>query len=69
MLSAVISWAGDVTLVGGALIGLLMWAGLALPVRSNTFNFEGCKMTNHVISSGYYLIALMVMGGMIGAWG
>ena len=52
VLSAVISWAGDVTLVGGALIGLLLWVGMALPVISNTFIFEGRKMVNHVISSG-----------------
>jgi len=26
-------------------------------------------MVNHVISSGYYLITLVVMGGIIGAWG
>jgi hypothetical protein len=69
VLSAVISWAGDVTLVGGALIGLLLWVGMALPVISNTFIFEGRKMVNHVISSGYYLITLVVMGGIIGAWG
>jgi hypothetical protein len=66
---AVTSRAGDVTLVGGALIGLLIWAGLALPVISNTFIFEGRKMTNHVTSSGCYLITLVVMGGIIGAWG
>jgi hypothetical protein len=65
----VISWAGDVTLVGGALIGLLLWVGMAVPVISNTFLFEGRKMVNHVISSGYYLITLVVMGGIIGAWG
>ena len=69
VLSAVISWAGDVTLVGGALIGLLLWVGMALPVISNTFIFEGRKMVNHVISSGYYLITLVVMGCIIGAWG
>jgi len=69
VLSAVISWAGDVTLVGGALIGLLLWVGMAVPVISNTFIFEGRKMANHVISSGYYLITLVVMGGIIGAWG
>ena len=69
VLSAVISWAGDVTLMGGALIGLLLWVGMALPVISNTFIFEGRKMVNHVISSGHYLITLVVMGGIIGAWG
>jgi len=69
VLSAVISWAGDVTLWGGVLIGLLLWVGMAVPVISNTFLFEGRKRINHVISTGYYLITLVVMGGIIGAWG
>jgi len=38
-------------------------------VSSNTFIFEGRKMTNHVTSCGCYLITLVVMGGIIGAWG
>lgn len=69
VLSAVISWAGDVSLWGGVLIGLLLWVGMAVPVISNTFLFEGRKRINHVISTGYYLITLVVMGGIIGAWG
>jgi len=69
VLSAVISWAGDVSLWGGVLIGLLLWVGMAVPVISNTFLFEGWKRINHVISTGYYLITLVVMGGIIGAWG
>ena len=69
VLSAVISWAGDVSLWGGVLIGLLLWVGMAVPVISNTFLFEGRKRINHVISTGCYLITLVVMGGIIGAWG
>lgn len=69
VLSAVISWAGDVSPWGGVLIGLLLWVGMAVPVISNTFLFEGRKRINHVISTGYYLITLVVMGGIIGAWG
>ena len=69
VLSAVISWAGDVSLWGGVLMGLLLWVGMAVPVISNTFLFEGCKRINHVISTGCYLITLVVMGGIIGAWG
>ncbi len=69
VMAAVIGWAGNVSLGGGALIGFLLWLGLAIPVISNTFIFEGRKLINHVISGGYYLISFVVMGGIIGAWG
>lgn len=68
-LAAVIGWAGASSLLGGALIGLLMWVGLAGPIISVTFIFEGRPMANHVVSVGYYLISLVVMGAIIGAWG
>lgn len=69
ILSAVIGWADVGGVVGGALIGLLMWVGLAGPIISVTFIFEGRTLANHVISVGYYLISLVVMGAIIGAWG
>lgn len=69
ILSAVIGWSGAQGLLGGALIGLLMWVGLAGPVISVTFIFEGRTMANHAISVGYYLISLVVMGAIIGVWG
>ncbi|MDA0369232.1 MAG: DUF1761 domain-containing protein [Proteobacteria bacterium] len=69
VMAAVIGWSGDVSLGGGALIGFLLWLGLAIPVISNTFIFEGRMLINHVISGGYYLISFVVMGGIIGAWG
>lgn len=69
VLAAVIGWSGATGLLGGALIGLLMWFGLAGPIVSVTFIFEGRTMANHIISVGYYLISLVVMGAIIGAWG
>ncbi|NQV81744.1 MAG: DUF1761 domain-containing protein [Alphaproteobacteria bacterium] len=69
MLSAVVGWAGTQTLVGGALIGLLLWIGMAVPIVSVTFVFEGRTVANHVISGVYYLLSLVIMGGIVGAWG
>ncbi len=69
VLSAVMGWAGADGIGDGALIGLLLWIGMAVPIISVTFIFEARKLTNHVISGGYYLISLVVMGGILGAWG
>jgi hypothetical protein len=68
-ISAVCGWAGADGVADGALIGLLLWIGMAVPVISVTFIFEGRKRINHLISGGYYLISLVVMGGIVGAWG
>ena len=69
VLSAVIGWADAHTLVGGGLVGLVLWIGMAVPMVSVTFLFEGRKLANHVISGIYFLVALVVTGAIIGAWG
>ena len=40
LLAAVIGWADAGTLADGALVGLLLWLGFALPVVGLTFMFE-----------------------------
>ncbi len=69
VLSAVIGWADAHTLVGGGLVGLVLWIGMAVPMVSVTFLFEGRKLANHVISGIYFLVALVVTGAIIGALG
>ena len=69
VLSAVIGWADAHTLVGGVLVGLVLWIGMAVPMVSVTFLFEGRTLANHVISGIYFLVALVVTGAIIGAWG
>ncbi|MEQ8246418.1 MAG: DUF1761 domain-containing protein [Alphaproteobacteria bacterium] len=69
VLSALIGWADAHTLLGGALVGLLLWIGMAVPMVSVTFLFEGRALANHIISGLYFLIALVASGAILGAWG
>ena len=48
LLAAVIGWADAGTLADGALVGLLLWLGFALPVVGLTFMFElsRCPITS-----------------------
>ena len=69
MLAATIGWAGAHSLGGGALVGLLLWIGLAVPIVGMVFLFEDRKLVSHAITGGHYLIALVVKGAIIGAWG
>ena len=69
ILAAAIGWADAHTLGGGALVGLLLWIGLAVPIVGMVFLFEGRKLVSHAITGGHYLIALVVKGAIIGAWG
>lgn len=68
VLAAAIGWADAGTWSGGALVGLLMWIGFSFPIIGLTFAFELRPMANHVITGGDYLITLVVMGAIIGAW-
>ena len=68
MLAAAIGWADAHTVGKGALVGLLFWIGLAIPIVGTVFMFEGRKLANHAITGGHYLIALVVKGAIIGAW-
>jgi len=69
VLAAAIGWADAHTLVAGALVGLLLWIGMAVPIVGMVFLFEGRKLVSHAITGGHYLIALVVKGAIIGAWG
>ncbi len=69
ILAATIGWADAHTLGGGALVGLLLWIGLAVPIVGMVFLFEGRKLMSHAITGGHYLIALVVKGAILGAWG
>ena len=68
VMAAAIGWANAHTLGEGALVGLLFWIGLAMPIVGMTFMFEGRRFASHAITGGHYLIALVVMGAIIGWW-
>ena len=66
VLAATMSWAGADGVGDGVLVGALIWIGFAAPIVSLTFMFELRSFANHAITAGHALIALVVMGGIIG---
>ena len=66
--AAAIGWADANSLGGGILVGAILWLGLGAPIVALTLLFELRGVTNHVIVALHTLIALVVMGAIIGAW-
>jgi len=67
VLAAVINWAGADRVGNGVLVGALVWIGFAAPIVGITLMFELRSIAHHAITGGHTLIALVVMGGIIGA--
>jgi hypothetical protein len=51
----------------GALIGLILWAGLVVPVLLGTL-WEGRKGVVVGINAGNYLFVCLLFGGLLGVW-
>jgi Protein of unknown function (DUF1761) len=60
--------AGAATLVDGVKLGFLAWLGFAATSSFGGVLFEGRNTTWWTISAGYWLVALVVMGAIIGYW-
>ena len=67
VLAAAMNWADADGVADGALVGALVWIGFAAPIVTLTFLFELRSFANHAITAGHTLLALVVMGGIIGA--
>ena len=68
ILANVISWTGLTGLVNGLLAGLLMWIGFTGFSFAANHAFEGRSLQLWLINSGTYLVGLLVMGAILGAW-
>jgi hypothetical protein len=65
VLSLFISMLDSVTIGGGALIGFLASLGIASARELSPTFFEGRKYTLFLISAGYHIVSLTVMGIII----
>ena len=54
--------------MSGARTGFFLWLGfIAMPFLSMTV-YEGRRMALFAITAGYWLVAMVAMGGIIGGW-
>ncbi len=60
---------GQVTLKNGVVSAFFLWAGFVLTTLAvnNTFGLRAPKLI--LIDGGHWLIVLLLMGAIIGAWG
>jgi len=61
-------WAEVDDLWNGGLVGLLVWVGFVATVLAVNTYFGGRPAQLWFINAGYQLVALLIMGGILGAW-
>ena len=67
VLANLLQFLGVNRLVSGARVSFFLWLGfIAMPFLSAAV-FEGRPMRLYAIVAGFWLVSLMVMGGLIGA--
>jgi hypothetical protein len=68
VLDHVVQWSGADTFGLGALIGFIMWLGfIAAPALPQGI-YEGRPFKLFAINTGYMLIGLMILGGVLAVW-
>jgi hypothetical protein len=69
MLAGLMSHLSDVTIRGGIISAIFVWAGFVLTTTATNQAFEGMRPVVTVIDVGHWLAVLLVMGAIIGAFG
>lgn len=69
MLAGLIGHLGEVTLRSGAVSGAFVWFGFVLTTVAVNHAFQGAKTALTAINAGHWLAVLVIMGGVIGAFG
>jgi hypothetical protein len=63
-----ILWSGAAAIYGGLLVGFICWLGfIAVPLLSETL-YERRPFKLLAINAGYWLVALLISGGLLAAW-
>jgi len=67
-LAHVVSYAGALSALYGALVGLICWLGFAVPVSLSPSLFERRPLKVWALQNGYLALALALMGAILGGW-
>jgi hypothetical protein len=69
MLAGVMGHLGDVNVKNGVVTALFLWFGFVITtlIVNNTFGMRSAKLI--LIDGGHWLVAMLLMGAIIGAWG
>lgn len=69
MLSGIMTHVGPFTVRSGMISGALIWFGFVITAIATNYAFQGRKPMLTVIDGGYWLAVLLVVGGILGAFG
>jgi hypothetical protein len=68
VLAHIIQWSNSYSFKHGALIGFIVWAGFFVAPNLPQGIYEGRPFKLFSINSGYWLIGLIIVGGMLAKW-
>jgi hypothetical protein len=68
MLAHVVIWAGAATIGWGALIGFILWLGFIAAPLCASYIYEGRPFKLFAINTGYWLVGLLISGGLLAVW-
>jgi Protein of unknown function (DUF1761) len=69
MLSGIMTHVGPFTVRSGLISGALIWFGFVITAIATNYAFQGRKPMLTLIDGGYWLAVLLVVGGILGAFG
>ncbi|OVE78971.1 hypothetical protein BVY00_01565 [bacterium G20] len=68
ILAHFVAYAGSSTFIKGAITGLYLWLGFVAVVAAVNLVFEGRSWHLWKINTGYFLVVLLINGGLLAAW-
>jgi hypothetical protein len=68
VLAHTVGWAGSITFTGGAKIAIICWLGFMAPPLFTQHVFENRRANLFAINASYWLLAMAVGGGIMGAF-
>ena len=68
ILANVLKFTGAVGLIPGARVSFFLWLGFVATTLISTTVYEGRSLALFGINGTYWLISMLLMGGLIGAW-
>lgn len=60
---------GQPTVTDGLRVGALVWLGFIAAAIGPMYAFQAFSFQFFAISTGYHLVALLIMGAILGQWG
>ena len=68
VLSMMVNLTGTLGMMDGVKLGFWIWLGFVAPTMLNSVLYEDRSWNLYWINSGYYLVALMIIGGVLASW-